>query len=269
MAILLLLFYPLSQTRGRQRRLVIFLLPVFLGGLMAAAARGPIFALSVASLIGMAILIKERQLRIATAASMLFILTLGLGGAYFVLRQTDLGKYTAKAGEMEALLREGSSSGSAGERLGFYRATLAAIPNQPIWGTGIGSWSTFYYGNDQRNYPHNLFLEIAFEEGLLGLAGFLGLLVVVGVSVFRMIADSRSHFLVLGLLVVYSVISSLFSGDLDDNRLLWMWIGVALTVCRLVQIRVSAFRALRKTGRRAPARALPPASVPAFSRNHS
>jgi O-antigen ligase len=269
MAIVILLFYPVARTRGRQRKLIIFLLPVFIGGLMAAAARGPIFALSIASLIGMAILIKERQLRMATAASMLIILALGLGGAYFLLRQTDAGKYAAKTGEIESLFTEGTSSGSAGERLGFYRATIAAIPNQPLWGTGIGSWSTFYYGDDQRNYPHNLFLEIAFEEGLMGLAAFLALLALVGISIYRMIGDSRSHFLVLGLLVLYSVINSLFSGDLDDNRLLWMWIGVALSVCRLVQVRISAFRSLHETARRRPYGAAPRANIPAFSRNHS
>jgi O-antigen ligase len=170
---------------------------------------------------------------------------------------------------MESLFTEGSSSGSAGERLSFYRATLAAIPNQPILGTGIGSWSTFYYGNDQRNYPHNLFLEIAFEEGFVGLFAFLALLVSVGFSVFRMIGDSRSHFLVLGLLVMYSVINSLFSGDLDDNRLLWMWIGVALSVCRLVQVRTRAFRSLHETARRRPYGAAAAANIPAFSRNHS
>jgi O-antigen ligase len=269
MAIVILLFYPVARTRGRQRKVIIFLLPVFIGGLMAAAARGPIVGLSIASLIGMAILLKERQLRIVTAATMLLVLALGFGGAYFILRQTDAGKYAAKTGEIESLFTEGTSSGSAGERLGFYKATIAAIPNQPLWGTGIGSWSTFYFGDDQRNYPHNLFLEIAFEEGLIGLAAFLALLAMVGISIYRMIGNSSSHFLVLGLLVLYSVINSMFSGDLDDNRMLWMWIGVALSVCRLVQVRISAFRSLRETARRSPYADAPPANIPSFSRTHS
>jgi O-antigen ligase len=268
MAILILLFYPLTRNRKWQRALVIFLLPLFLAGLMASAARGPMVAVGIAVLIGVAKLLKEGTLRVATALILLFILVTGIGGAYLVLRQTDLGKYTAKAGELEVLFTQGSSSGSAGKRVDFYRATLAALPNQPLIGTGIGSWSTFYFGNDQRNYPHNLFLEIAFEQGLVGLAAFLTLLTLVGVATYRMIRASRSHFLVLGLLILYCAIISMFSGDLDDNRLLWMWIGVTLAVCRLVQLRVQTFRSMqRAAARRAPAAAPRPYGAPAFPRH--
>jgi O-antigen ligase len=267
MAILLVIFYPLSRNRRWQRALLIFLLPLFLVGLMASAARGPMVALSVAVLIGVATLLKEGKLRVATALFLLLILVIGIGGAFLVLRQFDLGKYTAKAGELEALFTQGSSSGSAGKRVNFYVATLAALPNQPLIGTGIGSWSTFYFGNDQRNYPHNLLLEIAFEEGLIGLIAFLALLALVGVAILRMLKASRSHFLVLGLLVLYCVIISLFSGDLDDNRLLWLWIGVALSMCRLVQFRLHAFHVMQRAMRRTPAGRAQPLGAPAFSRH--
>jgi O-antigen ligase len=267
MAILLLLFYPLSRIRIRQRALLVFLLPLYIGGLMASAARGPMVALAVAVLLGMAVLLKEGQLRIATALFLLFFLAAGVGGAYLVLRQTDLDKYTAKASELEVLLTGGTTTGSAGKRVDFYRATLNAIPNQPLLGTGIGSWATFYYGSDQRNYPHDLFLEITYEEGLVGLTAFLALLLLVGISIFRMLNASRFHFLVLGLLVLYSLIVSLFSGDLDDNRLLWLWIGVALSVGRLVQLRLNAIRAMQADLRRAHAGTMPPAKAPAFARH--
>jgi O-antigen ligase len=267
MAILILLFYPLSRNRRLQRALLIFLLPLFLIGLMASAARGPMVAVSIAVLIGVARLLKEGKLRVLTALFLLFILVIGIGGAYLVLRQFDLGKYTAKAGELESLFTQGSSSGSAGKRVDFYRATLAALPYQPLIGTGIGSWSTFYYRNDQRNYPHNLLLEIAFEEGLIGLTAFLILLGLVAAAIIRMLRTSRSHFLVLGQLVLYCLIISLFSGDLDDNRLLWLWIGVTLSICRLVQFRVQAFYGMQRAMRRPSSGAVRPLGVPAFSRH--
>lgn len=267
MAILLLLFYPLTRERRRQRALLIFLLPLFIAGLMASAARGPIVAMSVAVLIGMAVLLKNGQLRGATAFLLLLFLAVGAGGAYLVLPQADMGKYSAKAGELKQLFTEGTASGTSAKRMDFYRATLSAIPDHPILGTGIGSWSRFYFGNDQRNYPHNLFLEIAFEQGLVGLAAFLALLGLVGVSILRMIRASGPHFLVLGLLVLYCVIVSSFSGDLDDNRMLWLWIGVTLTVCRLVQFQMNAFRLIQNKMRRSSAGDIRPASVPAFSRH--
>jgi O-antigen ligase len=267
MAILLLLFYPISGIRQRQRALLIFLLPLFSFGLMASAARGPIFGVTVAALIGMATLLKEGRLRGSTAAALLIFLVAGVGGAYLVLRQTDLGKYTAKASELKLLFTEGAASGTAANRMGFYRATISAIPNQPLLGTGIGSWSTFYYGNDQRNYPHNLLLEIAFEEGLLGLTAFLALLLLVGVSVVRMLRASRSHFLALALLNLYCLIVSLFSGDLDDNRVLWLWIGVTLAVCRLVEIRVNTLHIMQKAMRRVPVGSVAERRAAAFARH--
>jgi O-antigen ligase len=242
MAILLLIFYPLTQNKRRQRALFIFLLPPLVGGLMAAAARGPMVALTLCVFLGMGNLIIVGKLRSSTAILTVLFLIVGVGAAFFALRQTDMDKYSAKANELQTMATGGSASGSAAKRLDFYRATLEAIPNQPLFGTGVGSWGFFYYGNDARGYPHNLLLEITYEEGFAGLAAFLFLLLVVGIALVKMVRDSHSHFLVLGLLVLYCVIVSLFSGDLDDNRVLWLWIGVGLSVCRIVQTRVSAYR---------------------------
>jgi hypothetical protein len=158
MALLLLIFYPLTQNPRRQRTLVIFLLPLLVAGAMAAAARGPILALTLCMFIGMANLITIGKLKSSTAILMMLFLIVGVGGAYFALRQTDLDKYNAKASELQTLASGGSSNGSAAKRLDFYRATINAIPNQPLLGTGIGSWGVFYYGSDARGYPHNLIL---------------------------------------------------------------------------------------------------------------
>jgi O-antigen ligase len=110
-------------------------------------------------------------------------------------------------------------------------------------------------------------LEIAFEEGLIGLTAFLILLGLVAAAIIRMLRTSRSHFLVLGQLVLYCLIISLFSGDLDDNRLLWLWIGVTLSICRLVQFRVQAFYGMQRAMRRPSSGAVRPLGVPAFSRH--
>lgn len=267
MALLLLIFYPLSENPRRQRILLIGLLPLLVGGSMAAAARGPILALTFCVFLGMANQIKVGTLKISTALLIVLFLIVGVGGAYFALRQTDLEKYSAKAGELETMVTGGSSTGSAAKRLDFYRATINAIPNQPLFGTGIGSWGVFYYGSDVRGYPHNLLLEIAYEEGLAGLAAFLFLLFVVGIALVRMVKDSHSHFLALGLLVLYCVMVSLFSGDLDDNRVLWLWMGVGLSVCRIVQTHMSAYRQVQRAMRQQTGMLpLRPFPAPSFSR---
>lgn len=263
MAILLLLFYPLSRNRRTQRMLLAILLPLFIVGLMASAARGPMVSVTAVALFGIAVLIRQGQLRSYVAVFLLIFLIAGVGGAFLVLRSTDELKYTEKAGELKTLVTEGTASGTAAKRMDYYRTTLAAIPENPILGKGVGSWAIFYYRNDQRNYPHNMILEISFEEGLIGLTAFLTFLGLTAQSTLRMLRESHSHFLVLGLMVLYCQTVALFSGDLDDNRMLFFWIGVTLTMCRFVQLKVRAIRAQQRTVRVPEYR---PAGVPAFSR---
>jgi O-antigen ligase len=265
MAVILILFYPLVPSRRGQRLLYIFVLPLCIAGLVASAARGPLVALFIVVLIGSITWLAQGRLRARTALVLFLLFGVGIGGAYLAVRQANLGKYAAKANELENLFTKGNSSGSAGERLDYYRATLGAIPDHLVLGTGVGSWSRFYYGSDLRNYPHNLFLEIAFEEGLLGLAVFFLFLFSVGVAIFRMLRESRSHFLALGLMVLYCVLVSLFSGDLDDNRVLFFWAGVTLAICRTIRLRLKAGQPVGRAFRRPFAPQAPSPWAPAYT----
>jgi hypothetical protein len=82
-----------------------------------------------------------------------------------------------------------------------------------------------------------------------------------------MVKASHSHFIVVALLVLYCVLVSLFSGDLDDNRVMWLWMGVGLSVCRIVQTRISAYRQAQWELRQQPG-AMDPRLIPnpAYSR---
>jgi len=265
MAVILILFYPLLPSRRGQWMLYVSVLPLCIAGLVASAARGPLVSMAVAVLIGSITWLAQGRLRARTAMVLFLLFSIGIGGAYLALRQANLGKYSAKANEFETLFTKGSSSGSAGERLDYYRATLAAIPDHLLLGTGVGSWSRFYYGSDLRNYPHNLFLVIAFEEGLLGLAAFFIFLFSVGAATFRMLRESRSHFLALGLMVLYCVLVSLFSGDLDDSRVMFFWAGLTLAICRTVRLRLKAGKFVGRPFRRPLAPQAPSPWAPAYT----
>jgi O-antigen ligase len=245
MAILVVLFYPLWPNRFARAVSFWLFLPLLIVGLIASAARGPIVALLMAGLVGLLVSLAQGRVQASAAIVLLAFVFAGATVAYYFVRQADLEKYSAKASELEQLVVSGESTGSAGNRLKFYRATLEAIPDHMLFGTGIGSWAKFYYGSDLRNYPHNLFLEIAFEAGLVGLASLLILFAMVILATLRMLAASNFHFLVLGLLILFCVLASQFSGDLDDNRLIWAWIGVGLAVGRMVQLNQLAWRSLR------------------------
>lgn len=74
------------------------------------------------------------------------------------------------------------ASTSIGYRLEFYRNTLTLVRNHPLLGTGTGSFSAAYAdlvrgsGQVASNNPHNEFLLITVQTGLVGLAALLWLL---------------------------------------------------------------------------------------------
>ena len=265
MATIVLLFYPIFRGRA-QTILVVCLLPILTAGLIASATRGAIVSLIPATMIGAALWFKQGRLRMGVATLLLALLAVSAAAAYYVLRQADSGKYSAKASELVDLLTGHAVSGSAGKRLPFYETALRAIPDHLWLGRGIGSWGPFYFGTDERNYPHDLFLELLFEEGMLGLTAFLALLLSLAVSSVWMLKTSRFHFLAVPLLLLYAVNVSMFSGDLDDNRLIWLWAGMTLAACRMVSLE-KLQRSHTLTQRATLPARLVPASIFARSRN--
>jgi len=230
MGILLLLGYPIVRNAKRHLFCVVVALPLLSAGLIASASRGPMVSLAIALLLTM-FWFAKRQF----AAIRIWVAVLLVGScvaSFFYLRHRDPDKYNAKLSEMIALSSGHQASGSGAKRLDFYGRTLAAIPDNLWLGQGIGSWSVFYYGKDTRDYPHNLLLETMFEEGVVGAVLFLLFLGSLAMAIRRMHVATDFQYGVLAGLLVYCVSVSMFSGDLDDNRILWLWAGVILAVCR-------------------------------------
>jgi O-antigen ligase len=230
MGILLLLGYPIVNNARRYLCCVVVALPLLSAGLIASASRGPMVSLAIALVLTMFWFAKKQF-----AAIRVWVAVLLVGSSvasFFYLRHMDPDKYNAKLSEMIELSSGHSASGSGAKRLDFYSRTLAAIPENLWLGRGIGSWSVFYYGRDMRDYPHNLLLETTFEEGVVGASLLLLFLALLAMAIRRMLIATDFQYGVLAGLLVYCFSVSMFSGDLDDNRLLWLWAGIILAVCR-------------------------------------
>lgn len=227
MVMLLTLYYRPFKREKYNTAAPWILVPLFAFALIASAARGPIIALLAVLILNLALSTKA----LSKIAVTLLLLAVGGYAAFAVFSHVDPSKYNEKLAEIESLAQGKATTGSAAERLTFYRQTLAAIPDHPFWGRGIGSWPVFYFGTDQRNYPHNLLLLVAFEEGLIGVAALSFFLAGVGVTSVRLVRKTGVRFAVFPSLVLFSFIVSMFSGDLDDNRIIWYWSGVTLAIC--------------------------------------
>ena len=79
---------------------------------------------------------------------------------------------------------QGQKETSVGFRLDFYKNSLALISEKPLLGHGTGSFTAEYrrltgYANSNlaTNNPHNDYLWLGVEQGVLGIAALLGIIV--------------------------------------------------------------------------------------------
>ena len=97
-------------------------------------------------------------------------------------------------------------------------------------GLGAGGFSSLFIWRDWHWYPHNLFFEIIAELGLIGL--IIGVLFIIksyqiiNKGIQRGSFTDHSALWVAGTVVMF--IAAQFSGDINDNRILWMFIGISI-----------------------------------------
>ena len=109
-------------------------------------------------------------------------------------------------------------------RLALVRIAREAAEQVSLLGIGTGGFSNLLRMGDMRAYPHNIFVEIVIENGLLGFTILIGFL---GWSTARGIAgrvDTRSLFAFLAFL--FALWNAQFSGDVIGNEWIWLFAGI-------------------------------------------
>jgi len=239
MAVLLLLYFRLFESRRAQLLLTLFCLPFLTAGLFASVSRGPILSL-VPVLVVTSVLLNVRQslpTRIVKLLGVLaFLLVTYTAVSSFAQGIPALRAVYEAKGEEVAQLWEGTMTpGSGGKRLPLYQSALQAMSERPFFGLGVGGWSVYYYGRDQVDDPHNLFLQVGAEQGVVGLIALLALLGTTVYATVTIFMTTGNRFLVLPALLMFVMSTSMFSGNVDDDRLLWIWCGMTFAVARMVR----------------------------------
>ena len=126
---------------------------------------------------------------------------------------------------------------SLGQRKLFWSVTVEMLPEHFIMGSGTASFEAVYSQHIRRHYanteslltrdPHNQFLKIWIEHGLIGLFLFLAVLLFLA-------RNSRfSPYGALGVLLLIGwMASSLFNSHFStfsEGRFVWIWLGVLLS----------------------------------------
>ena len=103
----------------------------------------------------------------------------------------------------------------------------------PLVGIGSGGFSLYY---PDLLYPHNIFLEVLSEQGLLGCFLLIALL---GFTIYSFLTRLRDKYLSISMPVLFAFFSSLFwalvSGDLARNKLLFFFCSLMVTYVCLIR----------------------------------
>ena len=102
----------------------------------------------------------------------------------------------------------------------------------PIFGWGVGEFHLLY---GVWRYPHNLFLEILMEEGVVGFALLLGLAVVAVIRAWRLWPRDRANWVAMAIVLLFLgelASRATVQGFLPDERALFAFLGLVLGLGR-------------------------------------
>lgn len=102
-------------------------------------------------------------------------------------------------------------------------------------GEGLGNFNYSDSPGQYRQYPHNIFIELLLETGLIGLTLFVFYIITVTRDVFsrraRFYENTNSLLTVSKALFIFAFVNSLFSGDIATNYMIW--VSGSLAVCSI------------------------------------
>lgn len=185
--------------------------------------RGPLVS-TVITLLALTIVVMLRgSIRIPFRRGLLITMvfsTLLLALSFVPLSSTEQAQTLRR---FDAAFLYGQNS-SVGDRFYRYGLSLDLFGERPLMGYGIGSWPIHAASLDGRDYPHNIFLEIMVENGLVGLVLFIFLLVI---PIYFFVKFRSIEGLLWIALALFAFVAAQASGDVPDNRRLFAFLGLA------------------------------------------
>jgi len=128
---------------------------------------------------------------------------------------------------------------STESRYSQFEAAIEQFLQHPFFGQGTGSYSFFFHSLDYRYYPHNSFLEIGGELGLIGLLIYFSILIYCIQRIIKLRAlkaPSRSDYqwiiAIIQALFYIGLVNSVLSNDFPSQRILFVSLGMFAATTR-------------------------------------
>lgn len=168
-------------------------------------------------------------------AAAAFALIIAIGGySYFVPGSALSERMTTALRQYQAYQHDRPAVTSVGERLEFYKNSLAIVRDHPVLGVGTGGFPKAYAarvaGTEQEatSNPHNEYLMVAVQLGIVGLAALVWLFATQWRMAARIPGELERH-LARGLVIVYVSASAVSSTLIDHTEgVFFVWLTALL-----------------------------------------
>ncbi len=188
---------------------------------------------------GLALLILARYRRRFLIPGLVMVLILGL---YFLPKMREIRNIKLGKGEVPEVSQGTDYKQTLGERLnmffdhytggwmgrsGYWREALHMISDYPLVGAGLNTYSKLgdHYKINWGGYPHNCFLHMTAETGLIGFSAFIWLLFVFFRNSFRHVKRMTNPFLEYLLLGYLSGFSGFVLQSFVDTNIYSVQLG--------------------------------------------
>jgi len=159
--------------------------------------------------------------------------------------QYEKGRRTLKEGDLSAAdfaklnLNSLKQFGGMG-RSGFWKEASVIIHRYPVFGSGLNTYSQI---NQDRGggYPHNCYLHMAAETGILGLMSFLWVLYIIfrdGIKYISIVDDKSLKFILIGFIagLFGFLVHSFFDTNFYSVQLgasFWIVLGIVVALQKI------------------------------------
>jgi len=197
---------------------------------VATNSRGPLLALIITILSYFLFFTHIKKWKVALSfAFIVFVFSIILS----ILPPSFTSRYKLFEGkEIHLSQKEASVFNTFKIRKNYVRQAIDYLVNNPdkiVIGSGVGSFSFISANKDITLYPHNIFIEILLEIGIVGIILFslIFLLTAYDVILGKKYLDKENYdniIIWISLLILF-FINAQFTGDIVINRPLWFFVG--------------------------------------------
>lgn len=230
--------YVMDKTNSFKQKALFFIIACLLMfSLLLTGSRMPLLSLILTLFMIMPLyFLRIKQGNIFVKKSIVTFVSEIMVGIFLIIYGAISGLFSTTVNRFLMLTTGGGDS--ALSRIERYGTALKMWSENFILGGGVGSFSVFYTGVDKSDYAHNIFLEIGSEMGIVGIFSFIFILLFSLYKISRTMKHkdiSKNLVYCILLITFYLFLNANVSGDLNDNRMLFTFLGITMISSQYIE----------------------------------